>query len=292
MKANLQQPAAPPAPPGSTRIAVSSWSLRPGTPQQLLNRLLTLDIQAVQLALSPMVSDPETWGEAVQELRAGGVWVASGMMAMAGEDYSTLESIARTGGVRPDQTWFANRAHAEQVARLACTSGIGLVTFHGGFIPEDRASPLRAKMFERLKSIAETFGHYGVALALETGQESAQTLNRALDDLACPNIGVNFDPANMILYGMGDPVDALAILAMRVRQIHIKDAVPSAKPGVWGREVPVGQGQVDWDRFFEIALMLNPPVQFVIEREARSAADADLLAAKNLIARHLQPTKP
>lgn len=287
MTMNLQRA----APAASTRIAVSSWSLRPGTPRQLLDRLRALDMQAVQLALSPMVANPVLWGGAVDELRAGGVWIASGMMSMAGEDYSTLESIARTGGVLPDHTWSANRDHALHVARLAGTAGIELVTFHGGFIPEDRASPRRAKVLERWKSIAETFRHHGVGLALETGQENARTLRQALDELACPNIGVNFDPANMILYGMGDPVEGLRTLTSYVRQIHIKDAVASNKPGHWGREVPVGEGEVDWDAFFEGALKINPPVQFVIEREARSAVDADLLAAKSLISRHLQPTK-
>src|SRR6185369_16319577 len=102
----------------------------------------------------------------------------------------------------------------------------------------------------------------------ETGQEKAPTLLGVLSELDCPNVGVNFDPANMILYGKGDPVESLRLLASHVRQIHVKDAFPTLKPGTWGREVPAGQGAVDWDAFFEAALALPRQVHFVIEREA------------------------
>ncbi|HIA27537.1 MAG TPA: hypothetical protein EYN79_05370, partial [Planctomycetes bacterium] len=86
----------------------------------------------------------------------------------------------------------------------------------------------------------------GVKLALETGQESAATLEGALEALGRSDVGVNFDPANMILYGMGNPVEALVRLAPRVAQIHIKDALASEVAGEWGSEVVVGTGEVDW----------------------------------------------
>ena len=85
-------------------------------------------------------------------------------------------------------------------------------------------------------------------------------------DLDHPAAGVNFDPANMILYGMGDPVAALRALEPHVRQVHVKDALPSATPGEWGSEVRAGTGRVDWPAFFAIARELG--VAFLIEREA------------------------
>ena len=276
-------------PVSSTRIGVCSWSLRPNSPKNLLEKMKRLEIAATQLAMNPLVHDRSVWGGAIDELRAGGVWIASGMMAMQGEDYSTLESIARTGGVRPDQTWYANRSHAEQVALLASRTGIGLVTFHAGFIPEDSRSPERAKMVDRLRVICETFAHYGVDLALETGQECASTLDNVLSQLNCPNIGVNFDPANIVLYDKGDPIEAIRQLRPWVRQIHIKDAQPTRIPGQWGREVPVGKGVVNWARFFDVALSISPPVGFVIEREGRAAKDEDITQARNLIEYHLRP---
>jgi sugar phosphate isomerase/epimerase len=253
--------------------------------------LQRLQIPAVQLALSPVINDPDTWGGTIDELRAAGIWIVSGMMAMAGEDYSTLDSIAKTGGVRPDHTWFENRSHSEQVARLASRQGIELVTFHAGFLPEDPKNPERAKLADRLRTVAEVFDHYGVNVAFETGQETAAVLNQVLDELDCDNCGVNFDPANMILYGKGDPVESLRLLARRVRQVHVKDAKPSRMNGGWGREVPVGKGVVNWEAFFETALAITPPVPFVIERESRTGTEEDITVARDLIAYHLQPKR-
>ena len=275
----------------STRIAVCSWSLKPRSPKHLLERLRTLDIPGVQLALSPLVKDPQVWGAAIDELRAGGVWIVSGMMSMAGEDYSTLDSITRTGGVRPDHTWFANRTHAEQVARIASRQGIELVTFHAGFIAKDPASPERAKMLDRMRTIAEVFDNYQINVALETGQETAEVLSQFLDELSCDNVGVNFDPANMILYGSGEPIESLRLLARRVRQVHVKDAKPSRMAGEWGKEMPVGKGVVNWEAFFETALAISPPVPFVIECEARNCKDEDITVASQLIAYHLKPKR-
>lgn len=245
--------------------------------------LRRIELGSLQLALRPIVHEPTVWGSAIAELRRGGIEIVSGMMAMAGEDYSTLESIARTGGVRLDETWPANRKHAEAVALLAADKGIDLVTFHAGFIPEDRDDPERGKLLDRLRIIAQIFQKRGLRLGFETGQETAATLIEAMDELGCPNVGVNFDPANMILYGKGDPVEALQLLAPRVVQIHVKDALPTDTPGTWGTEVPVGEGAVDWPAFFDVALALDPPVNFVIEREAGEDRSADILAARELI---------
>lgn len=274
---------------GITRIGVCSWSMRPATPKELIEALKTLEINSVQLSLGPILENPAVWGEVIEELRLADIQLASGMMATLGEDYSSLDSIARTGGIRPDATWEANRSHAQRIAELAARSNINLVTFHGGFIPEDCNDPERAKLLDRLGVIADTFKDQSVMLGLETGQESAKTLIDALDDIDHPNIGVNFDPANMILYGKGEPVEALRLLSQFVVQIHIKDAIPTKTPGTWGREVPAGQGAVDWDAFIEVANAIDPPVNFIIEREAGAdrtdgiAAARDLIKAKGII---------
>jgi sugar phosphate isomerase/epimerase len=268
------------------QIGVCSWSLRPRSPQALLDSLRQADMDAVQLALSPIVHDPAAWGDAIEELRRANIAILSGMMAMIGEDYSTLESIRRTGGVRPDSTWPGNLQHARDVARLAARAGINLVTFHAGFLPEDQTSHERTIMLDRLAVVADVFGESDIDVALETGQERAATLLAALDDLAQSNVGVNFDPANMILYGQGDPVEALRMLAPHVRQIHVKDAMPAEEPGKWGREVAAGRGAVDWPAFFTVASQIVPPVNFVIEREARDERLDDVVAARDMIRRH------
>lgn len=271
----------------SRRIAVCSWSLQPDGPQHLCELLDRLDIRAVQLALNPIVVAPALWAGAIDLLCGAGCTIVSGMMNMTGEDYSTLDSIGATGGVRPDQHWDENLRLARDVAALAGRSGIGLVTFHAGFLPEVRDDPERQTMVERLCTIADVFADRGVNVAFETGQETADTLLEVLSDIDRETVGVNFDPANMILYGKGDPVDALRSLSSWVRQVHIKDALPAETPGQWGTEVPAGQGDVDWPAFFEVAETLDPPAHYIIERETGDERISDIRTAIDLIKEHM-----
>ena len=269
------------------RIGVCSWSLRPRDAADLAAKARACGVDAVQLALDPIREGRWPEGESAAALRDAGVRVLSGMMQTAGEDYSTLESIRRTGGVRPDGTWAQNLEAARSNAALAARLGVGLVTLHAGFLPHDGADPERARMVGRLRQVADVFGAAGVGVALETGQESAETLVGVLEGLGRPGVGVNFDPANMILYGMGEPVAALERLAPWVRQIHIKDAVPTRRPGTWGTEVRAGTGAVDWGGLFRIVRAALPDVNLVVEREAGEGREADVRAAVELIRRHL-----
>jgi len=269
-------------------IGVCSWSLRPDSPSALVEAVSSIPLDAVQLALVPLIEQPRQWCDTVSFLRSRGVRVLSGMMAALGEDYSTLESIARTGGLRPDATWKGNLERSLRLADLASEAGLALVTLHAGFIPERADDPLRRVMLERLGIVAQVFARRGVMIALETGQERAETLEAFLRELDAPSVGVNFDPANMILYGMGDPVEALRLLAPRVRQIHLKDAVATDRPGTWGREVALGQGAVDWKAFGDIVRRLDPPVDLVIEREQGGRRLEDVRAAV-AIARSMLP---
>ena len=266
-----------------SRIGVCSWSLEPASGRELIDALGRLGIGTVQLALNPIIEGRPGWRRAIDELRDAGVDIASGMIAMAGEDYSTLESIRRTGGVRLHETWLANRRRVEAAAGLVAASGIGLVTFHAGFLPPGKKDPDRGVMLDRLRMIADLCAARDVSIGLETGQETAETLAAYLQELDRPNVGVNFDPANMILYGIQQPLEALGRLSPHVRQVHIKDALPAQRPGLWGKEVRVGAGAVNWDAFFVTALAIRPPVDFVIEREAGRTREADIAAARDLI---------
>jgi sugar phosphate isomerase/epimerase len=273
------------------RTAVCSWSLRPSGPEELASLLRGLRIMRVQLALVPCVEDHRRWGHACEQLRNDGIDIVSGMLATVGEDYSTLESIARTGGVRSDRWWNANLDRAIRVAEFAAAHGIPLVTFHAGFIPHELEAPERTTMLDRLRTVIDIFAQRGVDVAFETGQESAATLSQALGDLSRPRAGVNFDPANMILYGMGDPVAAVRTLAPRIRQVHIKDAMPTAVPGTWGREVRAGDGSVPWREFLEAVRDANvaggrdrEDIELVIEREAGAARTGDVAHARDLLA--------
>ena len=249
--------------------------------------VLETGLKAVQLALTPVVSDREVWGRTIGLLLERDVQLLSGMIAPVGEDYSTIERIKETGGIRPAAHWPANEAMARAASVVAENAGMGLVTLHAGFLPHDTDHPERAAMIKRLRTLADIGAHEGIRIGLETGQEDADTLLHVLKEIDRPNLGVNFDPANMVLYGTGDPIEAFEQLAPHTMQVHIKDAQPPTETGAWGTEVPVGDGVVDWDRFMAIAQGIDRDIDAIIEREAGDDRAGDIRTAVEAIGAHL-----
>jgi len=265
------------------RLAVCSWSLQPRDPQELVAKMQAAGLRRVQLALDPLRESPKVWGNCPALLAQNNIAIVSGMFGCVGEDYSTLESIRKTGGIAPDATWNDNWKNIQAIAALAQTLGLKLVTFHAGFLPHDPADPEFAKLKQRLAQVADAFHARGLALGLETGQETAPALAEFLQALARPNAGINFDPANMILYDKGDPIEALRALGPWIRQVHVKDAKRTKVPGTWGVEVPVGAGEVNWPAFFTTLDELNFSGDFCIEREAGDARVADIRTAREVV---------
>jgi L-ribulose-5-phosphate 3-epimerase len=270
--------------PSTERVAVCSWSLQPTGPQDLVTKLAATGISRVQLALDPLREAPAVWGETTALFRANALSIVSGMFGCVGEDYSTLDSIRVTGGIAPDATWERNWDNIRAIAALAQKLGLKLVTFHAGFLPHEEADPSFAKMLRRLGETADAFQAAGIALGLETGQETAPVLVQLLQKLKRPNVGVNFDPANMILYDKGDPITALRTLGPWIRQVHIKDARRTKVPGSWGEEVAAGTGEVAWRSFFATLRELNYRGDFVIEREAGNQRVVDIRTARDVVA--------
>ena len=123
----------------------------------------------------------------------------------------------------------------------------------------------------------------GISLGFETGQETAETLAAFLTRLNRPNVGVTFDPANMILYDKGDAIAALRVLGPWLKHCHIKDARRTTTPGTWGEEVTAGTGEVDWPAFFRTLDELGFSGHLCIEREAGSQRVDDIIAARQMV---------
>lgn len=268
-------------------VGVCSWSLQPIGPKLLVELIRNCGMEAVQVALNPLITRPRDWADTFMYLQDAGIRVLSGMMASIGEDYSSLDSIRRTGGLLPDATWPRSLEQMLRVADLAAESSIRLVSFHAGYIPHEPETPERAVIVNRLQTVVDAFAQRSIHLALETGQETAATLLEVLEQIDRPSLGVNFDPANMILYDKGDPVESLTMLAPHVVQLHIKDARPTATPGSWGEEVAVGEGGVDWSAVLQLVRSLPNEVDLVIERESGAQRVADVIAAHQLLKSHL-----
>lgn len=268
-------------------LAICSWSLQAADTGGLLQSLDLLGLTRIQVALDAYARDGDEHAALTRAIEDEKVSLVSGMMTTIGEDYSTLDSIKVTGGLRSDTHWEANLAHAKRCAVCAKQLGVNLVTLHAGFIPEGDPR-LHDVMVERLSRVAEVFNEQDVVLGLETGQERAETLLQLLGTLRDRvRVGVNFDPANMILYGMGDPIQSMHDLREHIVQVHMKDALATQTPGTWGQEVPASEGQVDWDAFFAIVQQSPRPLNVVIEREAGDQRIKDIRTAIDLAKRHM-----
>lgn len=255
----------------TAQIGVCSWSLQATGPQDLADKVNALGLKQVQLGLTPHRDDPGAWDGVQEILGESGIRIVSGMYSTVGEDYTTPETIRRTGGIVPDAHWEENRRLAEVTASLAESLGLHLVNAHAGFLPHDPQDPDYEKLFQRVAVLADIFGARGVTLLLETGQETAHTLLaflKALHERNIDNVAVNFDPANMLLYDMDDPIEALRMLTPHVRQVHVKDARRPAVKGQWGEEMVVGAGTVDWVAFVRILAEADFEGGYIFEREA------------------------
>jgi L-ribulose-5-phosphate 3-epimerase len=266
----------------SRDLAVCSWSLPGDGLRELVQSVRDLGLSHIQLALAPLLflDDKRKYFEFGQ-LRQSGLTITAGMIAFPGEDYSTLARIKLTGGFVPDDAWNLRRQLTLVAGKLARELGLNLLTTHVGFIPPSDHGDY-PRILQRVGEIAATLAESQITLAMETGQESASELLQFLNDLPTRNVAVNFDPANMILYGSGDPIDAISILDRHIRHVHIKDAIASDNPGLeWGRVTPVGAGQVDFKKFFAALQTIGYTGPIAIEQESDRRSIEDL---KNTIA--------
>jgi L-ribulose-5-phosphate 3-epimerase len=248
-------------------IGVCSWSLQVASIAELKRLLDRLGIDVVQIACG----DPHhaAWEEGdrlPEAARAAGFRMTGAMLGFPGEDYTTPQTIQKTGG-------FGNPAtRTERLDRfrwaLDRTLALGLsdLMLHAGFIPEPKAAD-RKPFLDTLTKVSDLAQAKGVTVAFETGQETADLLRLTLDELKRPNLKVNFDPANMLLYDKGDPLRAVEVLGKDIRSVHVKDGNRPTTSGSWGTEVPLGRGQANIRAFVQRLKQVAYRGPLCIERE-------------------------
>jgi sugar phosphate isomerase/epimerase len=192
--------------------------------------------------------------------------------AYQGEDYADVPTVQRTVGFIPRDTREDRERRTYEVGDFAAAIGVSSVATHVGFIPEDQSHPDYIAVRGMVRRVADHAAAHGQTFALETGQEPALILQRFLKDVDRPNVGINFDPANMILYGTGDPIEALSLLGPLVLSVHVKDGhwPPRDDRQALGQERPLGQGAVGIPRFIEKLKEINFRGSLNIEREAEN----------------------
>jgi sugar phosphate isomerase/epimerase len=253
-----------------------------------LAELRALGVQSGQLGVggdTPLTAAAAgAWREAIAN---AGFSIATVVCAYSGEDYADIPTVQRTVGFVPPATREAREQRTLDASDFAAALGVKSIACHIGFVPEDRSDPDYIAVRAMVRRICDRAEKHGQTFALETGQEPADTLLRFLDDAECPNLKINFDPANMILYGSGDPIEAFEKLAPYVVSVHAKDGDwPLAdQPGSLGMERPLGQGAVGIPRFVEALQRAGYRESINVEREIEDQSQrlADIGMAVRLL---------
>lgn len=264
-------------------IGVCTWSLHlPDLDQTLSTIRHELGLGVIHLGFfDDGYKEP---GKIIDQVHASGLSVSAVCLGFVGEDYTTIQSIARTGGYLPDDLFDERFAKTVAVADITPKLGTNILTVHIGFVPEDHSDPKHDVMVERARRLADALGERGVKLVMETGQETPENLLAFIDAVGRPNVGVNFDPANMILYGIGDPIEAVSLLKDHIVHVHMKDATWSSTPrDSWGEEVVLGTGEADIPRIVSKLRAQGYTGALAIEREAGNQRVADITEAIHLL---------
>jgi len=228
------------------------------------------------LALAPALGEKRE--DYLAHVAESNLAISATMINFPQEDYTTLQSIKTTGGIVPDDCWWENRQTALKAIELTDELAVKFLSMHFGFIDSSDPDKL-TKLIERTKMLADNAGEHNVTLLMETGQESADELREFLEKINHPALGVNFDPANMIMYDKGNPIEAVAILAPWIKHVHIKDALRTRQPGTWGLDVPWGTGEVGQTEFLKSLKQAEYKGALAIEREAGNDRLGDIKSA-------------
>jgi sugar phosphate isomerase/epimerase len=201
--------------------------------------------------------------------------VVTAFAAYTGESYADIPTVRRTVGFIPRATRAEREQRTLEVSDFAAAAGIPGIATHIGFVPEDNRDPDYLVVREMVRRVCDHAAKRGQTFALETGQEPADTLLDFFLEVNRDNLRINFDPANMVLYGTGDPVAALDKLQAHVITVHCKDGdwPPKDKPGALGTERPLGQGAVGMERFITKLKQIHYKGPLCIEREAHNPAE-------------------
>ncbi|MBV8069603.1 MAG: sugar phosphate isomerase/epimerase [Acidobacteriaceae bacterium] len=266
-------------------IGLMFWAAN--TPRETLRYVKQFGLRTGQLGFPgemPLEGAAEEWDEA---LTAEQFVPVTAVCSYAGEDYTDVPTVQRTVGLVPPQTRAERVARTKAVSDVARKLAVDSVACHIGFVSHDFGSAAYREIRDIAREICDHCGANGQSFTLETGQEPARVLLQFIADVKRPNLKINFDPANMILYGTGDPIEALEVLAPHVISVHCKDGdwPPIDKPAALGKERALGEGSVDISKFIHKLKEVGYRGVLNIEREASdpSQRDADIRKAVNLL---------
>jgi sugar phosphate isomerase/epimerase len=201
-------------------------------------------------------------------LKELGITLSAVFGGFEGESYADIPTVVNSVGLVPRATRAARLKEMKEIADFARQLNCDVVALHLGFVPHDKSDPLYNEVVAVTRELCDHCKINGQNVHLETGQETAEGLLQFIMDTETQNLFINFDPANMILYGTGEPIAALERVGQFVRSVHCKDGKWAKNPGKeWGQEVPLGEGDVNIERYLRTLDSIGYSGPLTIERE-------------------------
>ena len=236
---------------------------------ETIDKLNSLGIKYIQYLILP---DDSRSDKDAREIRdafdAAGIKITAIFCTYAGMDYSTIQLGIETGGLVPIAYRKERTEETKRIAKLANSLGADAICAHWGAIPENRDDPGYPDLVLVTQDVCDFCRGLSMTVNLETGEDSPETLLNFIHDVDRSNLAINFDPANMILYGKGNPIETLKEVGAYVKSCHCKDAKWSENPGVdWGVETCLGEGEVDVEAFIQTLDEIGYAGPLTIERE-------------------------
>ena len=237
-------------------------------PTESIQKVLDVGVDNAQMGRPPdeYLSGPR-FDELKKAIEKKGIKITTVFCGYDGESYADILTVQRTVGLVNRDTRAERLKKTFEIVDFTENLGVKRTAAHIGFVPEDTSSELYQEVVDTIREIADYCKPKGIVFALETGQETAEGLLQFIKDVDRDNIRVNFDPANMILYGSGEPISALELLAEYVDGVHCKDGKGPTKEGELGTEYPLGQGDVGIDKFIDTLKKIGYEGPLTIERE-------------------------
>ena len=265
-------------------LALGVMTVFHGGPAASMQTVRELGVPTVQV-LYPQDTDSEDGiAQVKQAAQENGIEITTVFAWFEGESYADIAEVRATVGLIPEKDRESRIERVLTIAKYAKKLGVRRVAAHIGFVPEDETNPLYAGIVVAVQRICDALAKDDQVFALETGQETAATLRRLIDDVARPNLCVNFDPANMILYGNDQPIPATEKLAPFIDGVHCKDGCWPTEEGKLGEEKPLGQGDVDIEAWIRKLIEIGYTGPLTIEREiSGDQQKKDILAAVALL---------
>lgn len=211
--------------------------------------------------------NPETAKKVKHDLTESGIRLAAFWAGYTGKIIWNSYGGPETCGLVPRDQRMRRVDELKRGADFAKMVGAPAIITHCGFIPENPMDSLYKETVDAIREVSLHCKELGIGFWCEAGQETPLTLLRTIEDVGLDNLGVNLDTANLILYGRGNPVDALEVIGKYVRNLHIKDGRFPIDGHSLGQEVPFGEGWADFDKIIQKLYALNFSGELIIERE-------------------------